>query len=142
MNHMKEVAQLLGVELYEEFYIKNHRGTRYRITENGTEQFFGEWMKADFINDLIRGKHEIIKIKSPILDEVEKQYLSNIVRPFRNNVEWIIKRRWENYEYIVIAYYDGIVNDEYELEFPAFKVLQMYKGMEPNRRYSLEELDL
>ena len=38
MNHMKEVAQLLGVELYEEFCLKNHRGMRCRITENGTKQ--------------------------------------------------------------------------------------------------------
>lgn len=77
--------------------------------------------------------------KPPILlDDVEKAYLSAVIKPFRENVASIVKRTYKlEKEYISInIQHDGNVT------FPNFKKGTMYKGMEANERYTLEELGL
>lgn len=71
----------------------------------------------------------------PILDDAEKRYLSAVIKPFRQKVEYIVKFRDEK-EWINI--YLGI---EY-IHFPTFVKGTMYKGMEVNRHYTLEELGI
>ena len=78
--------------------------------------------------------------KPPILDEKEKEYLSAVIKPFRKNVECIekIKTYSVGKEYISITmkkYYDSC-------ELPVFKKGTMYKGMETDKAYTLEELGL
>lgn len=88
-----------------------------------------EWLEQEY--------HE------PILDEKEREYLSAVIRPWRDKVTDIIKtREWEtekkNAEFIRISLDDdGIVTD-----LPYFKAGTMYKGMELDREYSLEDLGL
>ena len=73
-----------------------------------------------------------------ILDDAEKRYLSAVIKPFRNKVKVISKGYSDlDKEFIVIRCKDG---DEACL--PYFKVGTMYKGMETNKEYSLEELGL
>ena len=66
MNYMKEVAQLLGVELEEEFKINDLNG-RFKISDKGLMICFisnGEWEKAHSLTleYLLRGLREIEKI--------------------------------------------------------------------------------
>lgn len=76
--------------------------------------------------------------KPPILDDVEKAYLSSVIKPFRNDVEYIEKCIFSTgAEYIRIC----LTEDE-TVNFPNFKRGTMYKGMEDNKRYTLEELGL
>lgn len=76
--------------------------------------------------------------KPPILDDVEKAYLSAVIKPFRNDVEYIEKRIFSTgAEYIRIC----LTEDE-TVNFPNFKRGTMYKGMEVYRKYTLEELGL
>ncbi len=35
MNYMKKVAEMLGVEIGERFYIDDYRSIEYELTENG-----------------------------------------------------------------------------------------------------------
>lgn len=73
-----------------------------------------------------------------ILDDVEKKYLSAVIKPFRNKVKSISKGASEaNQEFIVIDCKNG---DETFL--PWFKAGTMYKGMERYKKYTLEELGL
>ena len=73
-----------------------------------------------------------------ILDEKEKEYLSAVIKPFRNDVEYIEKRIFSTgAEYIRIC----LTEDE-TVNFPNFKRGTMYKGMEANKCYTLEELGL
>ena len=144
-NKMKEVAKLLNLELREEFKIKG-LSARYRITNiglqynSGTE---GVWYTSNkLLPILLQGEISIIKVEQPILDDIEKKYLGNIIKPFRNRIVWIKKVDSPilNYEYIKICYQDRhyiIV-----LDFPDFKVGTMYKGMELDKKYTLEELGL
>lgn len=74
--------------------------------------------------------------KEEILDETEKRYLANIIRPFRGKVE-TIKKVAGNKEYISIE-----LKDEASIDFPYFKEDTMYKGMTKDKEYTLKELGL
>lgn len=72
-----------------------------------------------------------------ILDEAEKKYLSNVIRPWRDKVKWIVKMgTCGNQEYIKICLEDEGTN------LPNFKKNTIYKGMKSYKEYSLDELGL
>lgn len=72
-----------------------------------------------------------------ILDDVEKAYLSAVIKPFKNRVKYIKKMTISDEECIVGYLYE---HDLFQL--PNFKSGTMYKGIETNRRYTLKELGL
>ena len=142
----KEVAQLFGLELEEEFLIKIKDSLhKYKFTEDGLMYFLdwgNEWIPGD-PNKLIAGKCTIIKHKS-ILTETEKEYLSNIIKPFRDRITVIKKCRFDysqdEYISMSVKYYSGTGGETIKL--PIFKEGTMYKGMELYKDYTLEELGL
>lgn len=74
-----------------------------------------------------------------ILDDVEKRYLSAVIRPFRKRVDSIMKISdplGYDKEYIFIKL------DEDSFSLPYFKTGTMYQGMELEKVYTLEELGL
>ena len=76
--------------------------------------------------------------KPPILDDVEKAYLSSVIKPFRNEVECIVKYMFsEEKEFLAICLYNGE-----EITLPIFIRRTMYKGMKSRKEYTLEELGL
>lgn len=80
--------------------------------------------------------------KEPILDDAEKRYLKGVIRPFRNQIISIYKEQFGfNHESIIIEYYD-FDRSQSTLCLPQFEKGSMYNGMEPGRRYTLEELGL
>lgn len=72
----------------------------------------------------------------PILDGAEKRYLKGVIRPFRDKVQNIAKIDASSYEFIRI-----LLKSE-QIVLPFFKKGRMYKGMEIDRAYTLEELGL
>lgn len=110
---------------------------------------------SDYNDDLTdsKGTHalDIVKVerakefevvyerKEEILDEAEKKYLSGIIAPFRNKVKYIEKfgcTLTSNEEFISI----NLGNEDIDL--PNFKSNTMYKGMEVDKEYTLDELGL
>lgn len=81
--------------------------------------------------------------RKPILDEDEKKYLSDVIRPFRKNVINICKLFYyegnKQYISIQVRYESGYSDYVNLLNFNADT---MYKGMETDMRYSPNELDL
>lgn len=77
--------------------------------------------------------------KEPILNDAEKEYLSAVIKPFRNRVDYIMKEEniCSSTEFIHIDLSGGDIAD-----FPNFKVGTMYKGMEIDKSYTLQELGL
>ena len=145
-NKMKEVAQLLGVEIGEEFKIEGHSGNvKYRLTEEGLEYVsWGNWFSiSSTLNCVLNGEYKVVKIPKPVLDDVEKKYLSYVIKPFRNSVKYFYKYPCGangNYEAIIAkieayGYCDC-------LDFPKFKKGCKYKGNELTKQYSREELGL
>ena len=85
-----------------------------------------------------------IEIKAPsILDEKEKEYLSTVIKPFKNKVKSISKSNVANglYEYISIETVHPLARTEF-ISFPLFKTQTMYKNMKLRKKYTLEELEL
>ena len=142
MNYMEQVAQMLGVELEEEFNVYKSKIVN-KFTEDGIVSYSKDnqnWIRNYYLlENLLIGYTEIIK--KPILDDIERRYLSNVIKPFRDMVTSVIKYENSIYEYIAIRY-RGI--DEYigTVRLPYFKKDTMYKGMELGRNYTLEELGL
>ena len=129
---MKEVANILGVELGEEFKIKGCDRT-YRFTIYGLFDCHSNEAKYT-LYFLLTGKYEIEK---HILDKVEKCYLENLLRPFKDKVEFILKSKYKNKEYLYIQ-----LNMNEWIGLPYFKKNTMYKGMELEKQYTLEEMGL
>ena len=77
--------------------------------------------------------------KEEVLDATEKRYLAGVIRPFKNRVEYINKQQScvnKNQKFI------GIILEKDTLILPYFTEGTMYKGMETDRNYTLEELGL
>lgn len=72
-----------------------------------------------------------------ILDKEEKEYLSAVIKPFRNRVINIAKERCRNQYYIII----NMLDDD-RMVFPYLLSKNMYKNMEALKKYDLEELGL
>lgn len=140
MNYMEQVAQMLGVELEEEFYLKgnNHKN---KLSKYGFFRCFesNNWVFSWDLCEILTGRLEIIKEPKPILDETEKRYLSNVIKPFRDKVSHICKRESANtgMEWIQVG-----IKEDVNLDFPNFEKGTMYKGMELDKEYSLEDLGL
>lgn len=89
-----------------------------------------------------------LEIKAPdILDKQEKEYLQNVIKPFRNRVKSIAKQNdTDSYEYISIgvSYPINKCNgcDTDYIWLPSFESGTMYRNMELDKKYTLEELGL
>ena len=144
-NKMKEVAQLLGVEIGEEFKIEGHSGNvKYRLTEEGLEYFScgNGFTISSTLNRLLNGEYKVVKIPKPVLDDVEKEYLSYVIKPFRNSVKYFYKFTCANGDYEAIVAKIEAYGYCDSLNFPKFKKGSMYTGMELIKEYSLEDLGL
>ena len=81
--------------------------------------------------------------KEPVLNEKEKEYLSAVIKPFRDRVVYILKVEAGEYNWLIsikIKRYDEDSNEYIDL--PYFRENTMYKNMLINREYTLEELGL
>ena len=143
-NVMKDVARALGVELEEEFMIDDYG--KYKLTKDGLVHWsnaYQDWVNSGIFNDLLKGDVKIVKL---IFTEKEREYLSAVIKPFKDRKVVINK-----YEYpqndgkneciqISVEYYDKTGGEMFSL--PIFKKGTMYKGLESNKCYTLEELGL
>ena len=124
--------------------------------KNGAVIFFGQECNYRFNNldEQLRyacnDNASIVKVERPthyetvferkeeILDKTEKRYLASVIKPFRDKVKYIYKgQEWGN-----IKEFIHIELKKDALDLPYFKKGTMYKGMEIDRNYKLEELNL
>lgn len=100
---------------------------------------FKEVVKVERIGQ--KGWYTVYEKDPEILDKKEKEYLSAVIKPFKNRINKIVKM--PNYddlekEFISINFID---NDD-DLDFPLFKKDTMYKNMKSKKSYTLKELGL
>ena len=81
--------------------------------------------------------------EKPVLDEKERKYLSEVIRPFRKIVIGVCKHFFseDNKQYISISVRNDSGFSEY-INLPNFNSDTMYKGMKAEKWYSLQELGL
>jgi len=80
---------------------------------------------------------------SQILNNAERKYLKAVLKPFHDEVEFVVKcghnfnddGTYSN-EYLYIEFHDG------NMTFPDFYAGEMYKGMELDLSYKLDELGI
>ena len=150
-NKMSEVAKLLGVELGEEFKIDGDglpwKSFKYKLDEEGLifwEEGCQKWLGSEGLSSLLTGKAKIIKLPKQILSDPEKRYLSNVIEPFRDRVIGITKcipPHYQDRAFIFILLQSTLGCKDY-LSLPLFDIQTMYKGMEIDKEYTLEELEL
>lgn len=80
--------------------------------------------------------------KEHILDDKEREYLSAVIKPYKNKVTFIAKSK-DAYEakYFISIVVNGNYGRE-AIHLPWFKENTMYKGMEIGKHYKLKELGL
>lgn len=137
-NKMKQVAELLGVEMGVPFNIKNESGNG--LTSNPfvlkSDGLYVKRYNSKYyvvLNNLLNGIYEI---ERPILTEKEKEYLEGVLRPFKDRVEYIEKNQNKYGQWIFVDL------KEDQLYLPYFEKDTMYKDMELDKEYTLEELGL
>jgi hypothetical protein len=89
---------------------------------------------------IVHLKREIMSLKEEnkqILDNAEKRYLENVIRPFRDRVISVIKNNDFGEDYIKID-----LNNGDTASLPNFVKNTMYKGMRSEKKYTLKELGL
>lgn len=106
----------------------------FKIVETKNKKFFKE-LPNDFTGTLEVEKGYIVE--KEILDDVEKEYLLNIIKPFKDKVKYICKNSSLPREYISI----NMAKDS-SILLPYFKKNTMYKGMKLYKKYTLKELGL
>lgn len=103
---------------------------------NGESQKYFKTVK-DFVDFLS------LPVEEEKLDNIEKRYIKDFIRPFRDDITYIKKVATPFYtrqpkEQIKIVYYkNGTMG---EISLPPFPENSMYKGMKLNKEYTLEEL--
>lgn len=143
-NKMSEVAKLLGLKLGEEFTIKGVNSSyRFKLTAIGLMSSWknsSKWNSSGLLEDFITGHYQISKETNSVLDAAEKRYLSQVIRPFKDQVISISKNRSIYGEFIDIEIDEA--EDHGDIYLPYFKPWSMYKGMTLSRKYTLEQLEL
>lgn len=135
-------------ELFEEQKNKFKVGQRVRIKRTGEIDEIKSVERGDYFEFGASSRcyvlsmgyftvHDLEEV-SEILDKTEKRYLKEVIKPFKNKIEYIKKGFFSsiNQEYIIISLYES------NTVLPPFDKGSMYKGMEIDEKYTLEELGL
>lgn len=130
------------LELVENLTISQLQSEIDKLSNKVQEEYSKVISNRDRVNYL---KEQLKQLKEknkreenkPILDEKEREYLSAVIRPFRNKIVSISKEECCNEDYFI-----NIELENDALIFPYFKKGTMYKGMELEKQYTLKELGL
>lgn len=140
-------------ELEENDVVELRNGEIRQIKLNGDNSFsvvgFEDYCSLNNYDDNLHyydktKNYDIIKIykyykRLDILTDEERSYLENLIKPFKNKIDFISKSRSciDNKEYIRIG-----IKDDSVIVLPDFNKNEYYEGMERDKDYSLEELGL
>lgn len=121
-----------------EYGAKNSKKRFLLISE---KRNFFKRLPNDFTGTLSVENGYIVENKE-ILDKVEKEYLENFLRPFKEEVKEITKIR-KAFSFQNEMLHIGLKDiGSYDIILPEFKKGTMYKGMELYEAYTLQELGL
>ena len=139
MNYMEQIAEMLGVKLYEDFRIKAINEMifekKFFLTEYGLFSEDSTVPISTILNDILNGQYKIVKLPFALTKE-EKDYLSEVVKPFRDKIEYIKRLTFDSVDSIQIITVKGVTAVLF------FETDTRYKNMEPDREYTLAELGL
>ena len=139
MNYMEQIAEMLGIKLYEDFRIKAINEMifekKFFLTEYGLFSEDSTVPISTILNDILNGQYKIVKLPLALTKE-EKDYLSEVVKPFRDKIEYIKRLTSDSWDSI------QMITDKGVTAVLFFETDTRYKNMEPDREYTLAELGL
>ena len=142
MNYIVKIADMLGVGLYKNFTIEGFEDTDFKLTTNGLFYYDNRtftWEKSLLLDDILIGTRKIIK---PILTEKEKEYLSAVIKPFKNKVNYIVKQQgFKDSEKLSVEFIIIYVDEE-KIILPSYDKGTLYKDMKLMEKYTIEDLGL
>lgn len=119
-----------------EYWVDN-TSKDFELVDNTIETLQNDIAKLE--NKLKKKKKQLEELqRKPILDDVEKEYLKAVIRPFKKEIVSISKEETFGEEFISINH--EVLGDN--ISFPTFKKGTMYIGMELEKEYTLKELGL
>ena len=134
------------MKLEKEIYINDYEfdcfdgSMKYDIVEFYRENYFTNEERKFITKNCGKKMKLTLEVEEPILDEVERKYLSGVIKPFRDRITFIALEDIDDTELLqMIIYYDD--NIAY-FTLPPFKIGTMYKKLELNKEYTLKELGL
>lgn len=134
-DEIGEIIDIRGGLIYIDFpHCRDWKGVERELELVKKNKTFFKKLPNDYTGTLEVENGYIVE--KEILDEEEKEYLSAVIKPFRDKIEYIEKHGVDK-EYIDIC-----IRNDSRITFPYFKSGTMYKGMELNKKYTLEELGL
>lgn len=101
--------------------------------------YYVSFKNNDLLYSYFFSVHDLEEVKD-ILDSKEREYLSNVIKPFRDRV--INIKKFENYRDRQKEYITIYIKNDFEINLPNFEKNTMYQNMELDERYTLEELEL
>ena len=135
MNYMEQIAEMLGVKLYEDFRIKAINEMifekKFFLTEYGLFSEDSTVPISTILNDILNGQYKLVKLPLALTKE-EKDYLSEVVKPFRDKIEYIKRLTSDSWDSI------QMITDKGVTAVLFFETDTRYKNMEPDREYTLE----
>ena len=139
MNYMEQIAEMLGIKLYEDFRIKAINEMifekKFFLTEYGLFSEDSTVPISTILNDILNGQYKIVKLPLALTKE-EKDYLLEVVKPFRDKIEYIKRLTSDSWDSI------QMITDKGVTAVLFFETNTRYKNMEPDREYTLQELGL
>ena len=141
----KVVANALGIPLEEEFKL-DEGDNIYKLSDSGLMYWDNnqyKWCHSNRLEQLLLGNYKITKLPKTALTEEEKEYLGNVIKPFKDKIVSIVKyiNCYDSYEFIRITIRQGI-SDACHIILPTFTSGTIYNGMEIDKEYTLKELGL
>lgn len=134
---------ILGALPPEYKYIRRSPVGELLISESENAYYYKSMCEFNHIFKDVKPGDKPICFRKPILDDIERAYLKAVFKPFASRIELIKKQRcnemWEGMEYIEVLMKDPAGDNT---GFPVFKAGTMYKGMRPNKTYTLDELGI
>lgn len=125
-------------KLINESGVSTHYLTSYNESLKKTEL---QKSQTDIVKVERPVKYEtVFERKEEILDETEKRYLANVIKPFRHKIKSIEKTTKIGDS--GLCYLNILLKNNDIANLPDFKKNSMYKGMKICRKYTLEELGL
>lgn len=132
---------MLNIEKYKDVVLESLSSCHL---ETSLRELYGETVVCCPHTDCGECKECFLKwlleeYRGPVLDDVEREFLSATIKPFRKKIAYIVKAQdfddGKQCIRIILQNGDG-------MHFPYLDDDAMYKGMEVNKEYSLEELGL
>lgn len=130
-------------EIIENLTISQLQSEIDKLSNKVQKEYSNVISNRDKVNYLKKQLGELIKESKKeenksILDDEEKEYLKNVIKPFKSRVSDIVKRKYNSEENYIVIHINGMST----IYFPNFKEGTMYKNMEVNKEYTLKELGL